>query len=159
MAANAPFSAGVNFHLVSLSNPSTSIPIGSTIQASIPVSSVVGMERNDYAAPRSSQFSLGFQQAIGKTVLSVVYVGTQNRHQNFYAETDLPPEALLPGFVTNSALAQTYNASVPYVGYNSVLMARNAANGDYNSIQISFRGTTLKNDPHFSGWIHLFAHK
>jgi len=155
MAANPPFSAGVNFHLVSLSNPSTSIPIGSTIQASIPVSSVVGMERSDYAAPRSSQFSLGFQQAVGRTVLSVAYVGTQNRHQNFYAETDLPPEALLPGFVTNSALAQTYNASVPYVGYNSVLMARNAANGDYNSIQVSFRGTTLKNALTFQvGYTH-----
>jgi hypothetical protein len=62
MAGNAPFSAGVNFHLVSLSNPSTSIPIGSTIQASIPVSGLVGMERNDYAAPRSSQFSLAFNR-------------------------------------------------------------------------------------------------
>ena len=146
MAGNVPFSAGVNFHLVSLSNPSTSIPIGSTIQASIPVSGLVGMERNNYAAPRSSQFSLGIQQAIGKTVLSVAYVGTQNRHQNFYAETNLPPQSLLPGFATNNALAQTYNASVPYVGYNSVLMAQNGANGYYNSIQISLRGTTLKND-------------
>jgi hypothetical protein len=89
------------------------------------------------------------QQALGKTVLSVAYVGTQNRHQNFYAETDLPPQALLPGFVTNSALAQTYNSSVPYVGYNSVLMSQDEANGDYNSVQISLRGTAFKNDLNF----------
>lgn len=146
MSANSPFSAGVNFNLVSLSNPSTSIPVGSTIQASIPVSGLVGLDRNNYAAPRSSQFSLGIQQAIGKTVLSAAYVGTQNRHQNYYSETNLPQQSLLPGFATNSALAQTYNATVPYVGYNSILMAKNGANGDYNSIQISLRGTTLKND-------------
>jgi hypothetical protein len=119
---------------------------GTTIPASIPVSSLVGMEQNDYAAPRSSQFSLGIQQAIRKTVLSVTYVGTQNRHQNFYTETNLPPQNLLPGFTTNVALAQTYNATVPYVGYNSVQMARNAGNGTYNSIQTSYRGTTLNND-------------
>ena len=121
---------------MSLSDPSTSIPTGATIPASIPVSGLVGMERNHYAAPRSSQFSAGIQQAIGKTILSVAYVGTQNRHQNFYAETNLPPQSLLRAFVTDTARAQTYNASVPYRGYNTVLMAQNGANGDYNSIQI-----------------------
>ena len=81
-----------------------------------------------------------------KAVLAVSYVGTQNRHQSYYTETNLPPQSLLPGFVTDSAAAQTYNASVPYVGYNSVLMAQNEANGDYNSIQVSLRGATLKSD-------------
>jgi hypothetical protein len=89
---------------------------------------------------------LGIQQAVGgQSVLAVSYVGTQNRHQNYYTEIDLPPQSLLPGFVTSSALAQTYNGSVPYIGYNSVLMAQDEANGDYNAIQISLRGTTLKN--------------
>jgi hypothetical protein len=146
MAANSPFSAGVSFLNVSLTNPSTSLLTAATVPASIPVTSLVGMEQNDYAAPRSSQFSLGVQQAVGKTVLSLMYVGTQNRHQNFSAETNLPPQSLLPGFTTNVAMAQTYNATVPYVGYNSVLMARNEGNGAYNSLQLSFRGTTLKND-------------
>ena len=145
-AGNVPFSAGVNFANVSFSNPSTSIVTGSTIPATIPVSSIVGLNQLEYATPRSSQFSLGIQRAIGKTVLSVSYVGTQNRHQNFYTETNLPPQSLLPGFVTDSALAQTYNGHVPYLGYNSVLMAQNEANGDYNSIQLSFRGTALKDD-------------
>ncbi len=145
-AGNVPFSAGVNFANVSLSNPSKSIPTGTTIPATIPVSSIVGLNQHEYAAPRSSQFSLGIQKAIGKTLLSVSYVGTRNRHQNYYTETNLPPPSLLPGFVTNSALAQTYNGSVPYLGYNSVEMAQDEGNGDYNSIQLSFRGTTLKND-------------
>jgi len=113
----------VNFANVSLSNPSTSTVTGSTIPATIPVSGIVGLNQLEYATPRSSQFSLGIQRAIGKTVLSVSYVGTQNRHQNFYTETNLPPQSLLPGFVTDSALAQTYNGHVPYLGYNSVLMA------------------------------------
>jgi hypothetical protein len=146
MAGNAPFSAGVNFNNVSLSNPSTSILTGSTIPATIPVSSIVGLSQHQYAAPRSTQFSLGIQRSIGKSVLSVAYVGTQNRHQNYYTETNLPPQNLLAGFVTNSALAQTYNGSVPYLGYNSILMAENEANGDYNSMQVSFHGTTLKDD-------------
>jgi hypothetical protein len=147
MAGNVPFTAGVSFPNVLLSNPSTSVLNGQTVAAATPVSSIVGMDQNLYGAPRSSQFSLGFQQAVGpKAVLSVTYVGTQNRHQNYYTETNLPPEAVLPAMVYNTALAQTYNATVPYLGYNSVKMAMNEANSDYNSVQFSFRGTYLKND-------------
>jgi hypothetical protein len=146
MAGNVPFSASVSFSNASLSNPSTSILTGSTIPATIPVGSIVGLNQHQYVPPRSSQFSLGIQRAIGKAVLSVAYVGTQNRHQNFYSETDLPPESLLPGFVANSNLAQTYNGNVAYLGYNSILMAQNEGNGEYNSIQAVFRGTALKND-------------
>ena len=147
LTGNSPFSAGVSFPTVSLSNPKLSIQSGATIPQSIPVTGLVGLNQKEYAAPRSSQFSLGIQQAIGeKSELAVSYVGTQNRHQNYNSETNLPPEGLLPGFVTNGAAAQTYNASVPYVGYNSVLMAQNEGNGDYNSIQLSLRGSTLKDD-------------
>jgi hypothetical protein len=143
---NVPFSAGVSFFNVSLTNPSTGVVTGTTVPASIPVSRVVGMSQNDYASPRSSQFSLAVQHAIGeKSVLSVAYVGSQNRHQNYYTETNLPPQSLLPEFVTSGAAAQTYNSTVPYLGYSSVQMAQNEANGDYNSLQVSFRGTTQKN--------------
>jgi hypothetical protein len=145
-AGNVPFSASVVFPNVSLSDPKTSLLTGTTVPASIPISNLVGLNQNEYAPPRSSQFSLGIQQAIGQTILSVAYVGSQNRHQSFYSETNLPPQSLLPGFVTNSALAQTYNATVPYRGYTSVEMAQDEANGNYNSLQVCFRGTTLKND-------------
>jgi hypothetical protein len=146
MAGNVPFSAAVNFPNVSLSNPGTSLLTGSTIPASIPVSGLVGLTENEYAAPRSSQFSLGIQQGIGLMALSVAYVGSQNRHQSFYSETNLPPQSLLSGFVTNNTLAQTYNSTLPYRGYNSVLLAQNEATGSYNSLQLSLRGNTLNND-------------
>ena len=90
-AGNVPFSASVAFPNVSLSNPKTSLLTGTTIPASIPISNLNGLNRNEYAPPRSSQFSLGIQQAIGRTILSVAYVGSQNRHQSFYSETNLPP--------------------------------------------------------------------
>jgi hypothetical protein len=146
MAGNVPFAAGVSFPNVLLSNPGTSVLTGNTVSASTPVSSIVGMNQNNYASPRSTQFSMGIQHSIGKSVLSVTYVGSQNRHQNYYTETNLVPEGLLPGMITSSALAQTYNGNVPYLGYNSVKMALNEANSDYNSVQFSFRGSTLKND-------------
>jgi Carboxypeptidase regulatory-like domain len=145
-AGAVPFGAGITFPNVSLSNPKTSLLTGTTIPASIPINSFTGMDANLYAPPRSSQFSLGIQHSIGKAVLSATYVGTQNRHQNYYTETNLPAESLLPGFVSSTALAQTYNSTVPYLGYNSIKLAEDEANGDYNGIQLSFRGTTLGND-------------
>jgi hypothetical protein len=90
---------------------------------------------------------LGVQQAIGKSVLSVSYVGTQNRHQNYYSETDLVNQSLLAGFQADNA---AYNGSVPYLGYHSIRMAQNEANGDYNSLQMAMRGTLAKNDLNYS---------
>src|SRR5271169_4428169 len=53
MAGNSPFSAGVSFPTVSLSNPTLSTQTGATIPQSIPVTSLVGMNQDEYAAPRS----------------------------------------------------------------------------------------------------------
>jgi len=146
MAGNVPFAAGVSFPNVLLSNPGTSVLTGQTVSAEPPISGITGMSQNNYASPRSTQFSLSIQHSIGKSVLSASYVGTQNRHQNYYTETNLVPEDLLPGMVTSSALAQTYNANVAYLGYSSVKLGFNEANSDYNGLQLSFRGSTLKND-------------
>jgi hypothetical protein len=146
LSGNVPFTAGVNFFNVSLSNPSTSIATGQALSSSIPVTAVYGMDQSQYAAPRSTQFSIGVQQAIGKSVLSAAYVGSRNRHQNFYSQIDLPSQDLLSGFVSSSALSQTYNANVPYVGYSSIVMGQNEANGSYNALQLSFRGTTFSGD-------------
>jgi hypothetical protein len=145
-AGAVPFGANYGSPNVSLSNPTVSLLSGTPIPASIPINSFTGMNQNLYAPPRSTQFSLGIQHSIGRGVLTASYVGTQNRHQNYYTETNLPAEGLLPGFVTSTALDQTYNANVPYLGYNSVKLAEDEANGDYNSLQLSFRGTTLGND-------------
>jgi hypothetical protein len=85
---------------------------------------------------------LGIQRAIGRSVFSASYVGSQNRHQNFYTETNLANQALLPSLLS----AQTvYNAALPYVGYHSINLATNEANGDYNSLQLAMRGN-VKSD-------------
>jgi hypothetical protein len=143
-AGTVPFAASVSFDNVSLSDPKTSIQTGLTLPASIPVNNITGLDRNNYASPRSTQFSLGVQQAIGQSVLSVSYVGTQNRHQNYYSETNLVDPTLLAGYVTGSSA--NYNATVPYLGYHGIRMAQNEANGDYNSVQVAMRGTLAKND-------------
>jgi len=136
-AGTVPLAASISFNNVSLSNPKTSIS-PTPIAVSIPINNITGMDNSNYASPRSSQFSLGIQHSIGKSVLSVAYVGTQNRHQNYYAETDLVPFADLPALVTSST---PYNTLVSYLGYHSIRQAQNEANGDYNAMQASLRGS------------------
>ncbi len=89
-AGTVPLSAQRQLQPVSLSNPKTNLVTGATGVPSIPVTTLTGMDQANYKPPRSSQFSLGIQQSLGKSVLSVSYVGTQNRHQNFYQEINLP---------------------------------------------------------------------
>jgi hypothetical protein len=146
-AGTVPFAASTSFNNVSLSDPKTSLSTGLTIPASIPVNNITGLDKNNYTSPRSTQFSLGVQQAIGKSVLSVSYVGTQNRHQNYYSETDLPLQSNLAALQEHNG---PYNAQVPYLGYHSIRMAQNEANGDYNSLQAAIRGTLAKNDLNYS---------
>ena len=156
-AGTVPLSASINFNNVLLSDPKTSIATGTTIPASIPVNNITGLNGNSYATPRSSQFSIGIQHSIGRSVLSASYVGTQNRGQNYYTETDLGPESLLPAYVSGTCTAVTaacptgtgspvpYNSVLPYLGYHSIRMSQDEANGDYNALQVSFRGQIAKN--------------
>jgi hypothetical protein len=139
-AGSVPLAASVNFNNVFLSNPTAAVSTGIANAGSIPINNVTGMDSANYKAPLSSQFSLGVQHSIGKSVLDVKYVGTQNRHQNFYTETNLPDFNLLPTLTSS-----TYDSNVPYLGYHGIRMARNESNGDYNSLQASIRGS-LKND-------------
>jgi len=136
-AGTVPLAASISFPNVSLSNPTMSIG-PSPIAVSIPINNVTGLNLNNYAAPRSSQFSLGIQHSIGTSVLSLAYVGSQNRHQSYLTQANLVPQADLAGLVTNSA---AYNTLVPYLGYHGIDLAQNESNGDYNSLQVSFRGT------------------
>ena len=139
-AGTVPLAASINFNNVFLSNPTAAVSTGVANAGSIPINNVTGMDRNNYKAPLSSQFSLGVQHSIGKSVLDVKYVGTQNRHQNFYTETNLPDFSLLPTLTSS-----TYDINVPFRGYHGIRLARNEANGDYNSFQTSIRGS-LKSD-------------
>jgi hypothetical protein len=107
----------------------------------IPVASITGINK-DYPLPTSSQFSLGIQHALtAKTVISVSYVGSQNRHQNDYREVNMPDFSLLPALIATGNAG--YNSETQYLGYRSIKQSFNEANGDYNSLQASVRGTAF----------------
>jgi hypothetical protein len=143
-SGTVPLAASINFNNVLSSDPRTGIA-GGTSTTSIPVNNVTGLDDSNYAAPRSTQFSFGVQQSISKSVLSLAYVGTQNRHQSFRQEIDLVDPGLLPAYVAKTA-ATPYNSNVLFPGYHSLRIARNQANGDYNAIQASFRGSWVANN-------------
>jgi hypothetical protein len=79
-------------------------------------------------------------------VLSVSYVGTQNRNQSFYSQTNFPDQSLLAGYVNKTPGIAPYNTVVPYLGFKGIQMAQNSANSDYNSVQVAMRGSFLSND-------------
>jgi hypothetical protein len=140
-AGTVPLAASINFNSVLLSNPTAPVGPGAP-SAGIPINNITGLNRNIYKSPASSQFSLGVQHSVAKSVFEVSYVGTQNRHQNYYTETNLVDPSLLAAFQADST---NYTANVPFLGYKSIRMAVNGANGDYNSLQTSIRGN-LKSD-------------
>ena len=88
-AGTVPLAASINFNNVILSDPNCQRYRRCGGGAGIPVNNITGMDQNNYSSPRSTQYSLGVQHSIGQSVLSVAYVGTQNRHQNYYTETNL----------------------------------------------------------------------
>ena len=140
---NVPYSAQVSFNNVSLSNPNVSLTTGQTLVAPITVASITGLSTNDYKAPASYQFSIGVQRELAKnSVLSVSYVGNQNRHQNAYRETNLPSPSQLPGLINKTV---TYNTVVQYLGFNSIKMSENATNSHYNGLQVNFHSQISKN--------------
>lgn len=141
-AGTVPLAASINFNDVSLSSPTEALGTGIVNAGSIPINNITGLDRTRYKSPSSAQFSLGIQHSIGTSVLDVKYVGTQNRHQNYYSETNLVDPALLADFQEDST---DYVANVPFLGYKSLRIAQNEANGNYNSLQMSIRGN-LKND-------------
>lgn len=144
-AGTVPLAGSVNFNNVLFYDPTADLATGIPLATSIPVNNITGLDKVNYASPRSTQFSLGIQHAIGKSVLSVSYVGTQNRHQNYYQEVNLPDESLLPAYVAGTA-TDAYNTVVPYLGYHGIRLARNEANGNYNALQTSLRGSLMSND-------------
>ncbi len=143
-AGTVPLAASINFNNVALSNPTAQLSTGDANAGSIPINNITGLDRANYKAPLSSQFSLGIQHSIGNSVLDVKYAGTQNRHQNYYTETNLPDFGSLAALQDGTSTL-SYDELAPYAGYHGIRMARNEANGDYNSFQASIRGS-LKSD-------------
>ena len=117
---NIPFSTNVTFNNVFCSsNPTTSLPTGTTLTAPITVADITGLDKTHYKLPVSYQYSVGVQHAIlPAQVITVAYVGNQSRHQNDYRETNLPDPSLLPAFFAATALATT--ALFPFPGFHSI---------------------------------------
>jgi len=141
--ANIPFSDSVTYSGVSLSSPNTSLLTGQTLTAPILPAGIQGLNSTDYKLPLSMQFSLGVQQALGaKTVLSVAYVGVQDRHQSENELLNLPAPSVLPALINNTV---QFNSVNPYPGYGAINLYNNDANSHYNSLQISLN-SRLRSD-------------
>ena len=154
-ATNTPFDASPTLHNVSLSNPGLNILNGNTISAAdlpvLPVG-ITGIDSANSKLPTSYQYSLGVQQALGRsTVLSMSYVGSQARHLNDYRAINLPDIADLAG---PNGLVATKGVScglqscpgglntdptLTYPGFGGIRMAENEANSRYNSLQVDVR--------------------
>ena len=131
---NVPFSTNVNFNNVEIENPSTDLGTGNALVAPITVAGITGLDQIQNKLPVSYQYSLGVQHALSaRSVLSVSYVGNQNRHQNDYRETNLPdPSTFGSLFLANGT---GYNTFVPYRGFNSIKMSEDVQNSHYNGLQ------------------------
>ena len=139
---NVPFSAQVNFNNVSLSNPNVSLLTGQTLVSPITVAGMTGLANTDYKAPASYQFSIGVQRELARnTVLSVSYVGNQNRHQNDYRDINNPNPSQLPALINGTV---SYNTVVPYLGFGGIKMSENAVNSHYNSLQVNLHSRISK---------------
>jgi Carboxypeptidase regulatory-like domain len=144
-AVNPPGDLNPTLNGVSLSNPGQNIQTGSVItSAALPVLAlgVTGIDSTNYKPPVSFQYSAGVQQGIGShSVLSVSYVGSQGRHENFYNAINLPPIGDLPGLVANGNVGGLgLNQLVNYQGYGGIRMSENGGNASYNSLQASLTG-------------------
>lgn len=140
-AVNPPGDPNPTLNGVSLDNPGLSLNSGNVISAAnLPVLplGVTGIATK-YPPPRSSQYSLGVQQAIGThAVLNVSYVGSQGRHENFYQAVNLPLLSALPAEVDAGALNFE---TLTYPGIGNMRLATDGGNSKYNSLQVSLNGT------------------
>ncbi len=131
---NIPFSLNVTNNSVMLENPSVLLATGTVASKPINPASIAGLNIERYKQPASYQYSVGMQRQLnGRTVLSVSYVGNQNRYQNDYRQANLPSESYLPELIGGAQ----YNTApgLPYRGFNSINLSTNEANSHYNSLQ------------------------
>ncbi|MBV9038322.1 MAG: TonB-dependent receptor [Acidobacteriaceae bacterium] len=136
---NVPFTLNSTLNNVLLSNPTVSVATGSAAAAPITAPSITGMVYSDYNNPASYQYSMGVQHQLGaNSVVSVSYVGNQNRHQNDYRNINLPPYN--PALLTNIVNGVTqYNSVAQYRGFGEINMSEDAQNSYYNGLQVEAR--------------------
>ena len=140
-ATNSPFDYNLNVNNVMFSDPHLQTG-GGGITVPIVVSSIVGLNQQ-YKVPTSYQYSLGVQQSLGRgAVVSISYVGNQNRWQSYSQEMDLPPQSELADLVLNKVGTGgvPFNGLVNFPGFNSILLNATGANSHYNSLQTEIHG-------------------
>ncbi len=131
---NIPFSLSVTNNSVTMADPGILLSTGAAGAKAINPASITGLAVNEYKQPASYQYSAGVQRQLNsRTVLSVAYVGNQNRYQNDYREINLPNESYLGALVGGAQ----YNTApgLPYPGFHSIDLSTNEANTHYNSLQ------------------------
>jgi len=132
--ANIPFSLTVTNNSVTLENPSILLATGNAAARPINPASITGLAIDKYKQPASYQYSAAVQRQLNaKSVLSISYVGNQNRYQNDYRQINLPDQSYLPALIGGAQ----YNTApgLPYPGFNSIDMSTNEANSHYNSLR------------------------
>jgi hypothetical protein len=132
---NIPFSLNANLNSVTFANPGIALGTGTAATQPIVPASITGLDVSNYNQPASYQYSVGVQHQLNaKSVLSISYVGNQNRHQNDYRNTNLPSESYLSSLIGGANYATA--PGLPYPGFNFTTMSENEANSHYNALQI-----------------------
>jgi hypothetical protein len=140
---NIPYSLGVTLNSVTADNPSLALS-GNAVTTPINPADITGLGVSDYKLPASYQWSIGVQHSLNsRSVLSVAYVGNQNRHQNDYSEYNLPDPSVLPDLIAGANYSS--QPSLPFAGYHSIRLAANEANSHYNGLQIDLN-SQIKRD-------------
>jgi carboxypeptidase family protein len=132
---NSPFSLSVTNNSVTFPDPNTLLATGTASARPISPASITGLAVNEYKQPASYQYSIGVQRQLNaRSVLSISYVGNQNRYQNDYREINLPNQSYLSALIGGAQ----YNTApgLPYPGFHSIDLSTNEANSHYNGFQI-----------------------
>jgi hypothetical protein len=132
---NIPFSLNVGLQSVSLSNPGISLATGNLANRPINPADITGLAVNNYKLPASYQYSVGVQRQLNaKSVLTIAYVGNQNRHQSDRSEYNLPSQSALPAIINGGQYSTA--PGLPYSGFHSIRLTATEANTHYNALQI-----------------------
>ncbi|RPI22324.1 MAG: TonB-dependent receptor, partial [Acidobacteria bacterium] len=135
---NSPFSLNVNNNNVLLSDPSTSIQTGVAPPRPISVGSLQGISLTDYNPTTSYQYSFGVERELGKSVVSVAYVGNRTHYLSRNRQINIPDPSHLADLI--NGVGASYNTLLPYLGWGNIGMYENLDKSHYNSLQVSLRG-------------------
>src|SRR6266481_3843559 len=132
---NIPFSLNVGLQSVSLSNPGISLATGTLANRPVNPADITGLAVNNYKLPASYQYSIGVQRQLNaKSVLTINYVGNQNRHQSDRSEYNLPNASALPALIGGAKYSLA--PGLPFTGFRSIRLTAAEANTHYNGLQI-----------------------